>query len=163
ATWAGTLLPYDRDVYLIAASQGEATRAAREMAKIGLDRVGGWFAVQALAEWSHGGGALERVTQVTTQAIAERIARGEVTVVDVRNPGEWEHGHLPDALHIPLGALAGRAGEIPAGRPVVVHCQGGTRSAIAASILLGKGVRDVTNLRGGYEDWRRAGLPTVTD
>jgi hydroxyacylglutathione hydrolase len=162
-SWAGTLLPYDRDIYLIAATQGDANRAVREMAKIGLDRAGGWFAVQALAEWSQGSGPLNRVAQATPAVIAERVERGEVTVVDVRNAGEWEHGHLPGALHIPLGALASRAAEIPAGRPVVVHCQGGTRSAIAASILLGKGARDVINLRGGYDDWRRAGLPLVTD
>jgi hydroxyacylglutathione hydrolase len=161
--WAGTLLPYDRDIYLIAATQVDATRATREMAKIGLDRVGGWFAAQALAEWSQSQGVLERVAQTTPAVVAERVERGEVTVVDVRNAGEWEHGHLPGALHIPLGALASRAAEIPAGRPVVVHCQGGTRSAIAASILLGKGARDVINLRGGYDDWRRAGLPSVTD
>lgn len=162
-TWAGTLLPYDRDIYLVAGSHEDATRAVRELAKIGLDRVGGWFAVQALAEWSQGGGPLERVAQVTATGIAGRVDGREVTIVDVRNDSEWAHGHLRGALHIPLGALASRVAEIPAGRPVVVHCQGGTRSAIAASILLGHGVRDVSNMRGGYADWERAGLPTVAD
>jgi hydroxyacylglutathione hydrolase len=163
ANWAGTLLPYDRDIYLIASTQGEATRAARELAKIGLDRVGGWFAVEALAEWAGTAGPLERVPQVMPAAIADRVADGSVTVIDVRNAAEWSHGHLTGALHIPLGELAMRTAEIPDGRPVLVHCQGGTRSAIAASILLGNGVRDVTNLRGGYGDWQRAGLPTAGD
>lgn len=162
-TWAGTLLPYDRDVYLIAATQENATRAVQEMAKIGLDRIGGWFAVQALAEWSQSGGPLRRVAQVTPAGIAARVDGAEVTVVDVRNDGEWAHGHLRGALHIPLGALASRVSEIPGDLPVVVHCQGGTRSAIAASILLGNGVREVSNMRGGYGEWARAGLPTVTD
>ena len=163
STWAGTVLPYDRPIYLIAATQEDAARAVGEMAKIGLDRVGGYFAIEALAEWSRSGGVLAGVEQATATAIAGRIDGGAVTVVDVRNDSEWAHGHLRRALHIPLGSLARRAAEIPRGRPVVVHCQGGTRSAIAASILLGQGVAEVINLRGGYDEWRRAGLPTVED
>jgi hydroxyacylglutathione hydrolase len=161
STWTGTLLPYDRDVYLIAATQRDAAHAAREMAKIGLDRVAGWFRSEALAVWSDAGGAVERVTQVSSSGVAARVTSGEVTVVDVRNASEWAHGHLPGALHIPLGLLAERFGEIPHGRPAVVQCQGGARSAIAASVLLSHGVRDVINLRGGYEEWRREALPIV--
>lgn len=162
-TWAGTLLPYDRDVYLIAATQSDATRAARELAKIGLDRVAGWFAAESLSTWADAGGEVERVTQASSSGIAARITSGEVTVVDVRRASEWEHGHLPGALHIPLGVLAERIGEIPRGQPVVVQCQGGTRSAMAASVLLSHGVRDVINLRGGYEEWRREAFPITHD
>jgi len=161
STWVGMLLPYDRDVYLIAPTQTDAARAAREMAKIGLDRVAGWFATEALAVWADAGGLVERVTQATVAGIAARVTSGEVTVVDVRNATEWAHGHLPGALHIPLGLLVERLREIPRGRPVVVHCQGGTRSAMAASVLLGRGVHDVINLRGGYDEWRREALPLV--
>ncbi|MFI5232808.1 MAG: rhodanese-like domain-containing protein [Gemmatimonadales bacterium] len=163
ATWAGTLLPYGRDVYLIAATQGEAAHAAREMAKIGLDRVPGWFAAEALAEWSSAGGPVEHVTQASASAIAARVTSGEVTVVDVRSAAEWAHGHLPGALHIPLGVLSERVAMIPRRKPVIVQCQGGTRSAMAASVLQNHGVPDVINLRGGYDEWRREALPVVHD
>ena len=163
ATWAGTLLPYGRDVYLIAAAQGDAAHAAREMAKIGLDRVAGWFAAEALTEWSSAGGSVERVTQASASAIAARVTSGEVTVVDVRNASEWAHGHLPGALHIPLGVLSERVAMIPPRKPVIVQCQGGTRSAMAASVLQSHGVPDVINLCGGYDEWRREALPIVHD
>ena len=163
STWAGWLLPYDRDAYLIAATQGDAARGAGEMAKIGLDRVAGWFPAEALAAWSDAGGAVERVAQTSSSAIAARVTSGEVTVVDVRSASEWAHGHLPGALHIPVGHLTQRLAEIPRGRPVVVQCQGGTRSAIASSVLLSHGVRDVINLRGGYDEWSREALPIVHD
>jgi hydroxyacylglutathione hydrolase len=163
STWAGWFLPYDRDVYLVAATQHDATRAGREMAKIGLDRVAGWFPAEALAPRPGPGGALERVAQVSAAAIASRVTAGEVTVVDVRNASEWARGHLPGALHIPVEHLAQRTGEIPGGRPVVVQCQGGTRSAIGASILLGHGVPDVIDLRGGYDEWSRENLPLARD
>ena len=163
ATWAGTLLSYERDVYLIAATQADAAHAAREMAKIGLDRVAGWFAAEALAEWSNGGGQVEQVAQASASGIAARVTSGEVTVVDVRSAAEWAHGHLPGALHIPLGVLSERVAAIPSHKPVVLQCQGGSRSAMAASVLLSHGVRDVINLRGGYDEWRREALPIVHD
>ena len=75
STWAGWLVPYDRDVYLIAATQADAARAAREMAKIGLDRVAGWFPSDALAAWADAGGAVERVAQ--TSCVRDRGARDE--------------------------------------------------------------------------------------
>lgn len=163
STWAGTLLAYDRDVYLIAATQADAARAAREMAKVGLDLVPGWFAVEALSAWSAAGGAVERVAQMAPAGIAARVTSGEVTVIDVRNASERVHGHLPGALHIPMELLGARIGEIPLGRPVVVQCQGGARSAIAASVLLRHGIPDVIDLRGGYDEWRREALPIVRD
>jgi hydroxyacylglutathione hydrolase len=157
STWAGWLVPYDRDSYLIAASQDDAERAASEMAKIGLDRIAGWFPAELLA------GKPERVEQTTVSAIAARVQSGAVTVVDVRNASEWAQGHVPGALHIPVGLLSERLAEIPRDRPVVVQCQGGTRSAIAASVLLGLGVRDVVNLRGGFSEWEREALPIAHD
>ncbi|MFI5245057.1 MAG: rhodanese-like domain-containing protein [Gemmatimonadales bacterium] len=163
STWAGWLLRYDRDAYLIATTQDDASYAAREMAKIGLDRVAGWFPADALAAWAHTGGTLEHVTQTTSAEIAARVTRGAVTVIDVRNESEWSHGHLPGALHIPVGHVTQRLSEVPRDRPVVVQCQGGTRSAIAASVLLSLGVSDVINLRGGYDEWTREGLPVVHD
>lgn len=163
STWAGWLVRYDRDVYLIAATQAGATCAAREMAKIGLDRVAGWFPAEALSVGPHVKGALERVAQATAAEIAARVTSGAVTVVDVRNASEWANGHVPGAMHIPVGHLTLRLSEIPRDRPVVVQCQGGTRSAIAAGVLLSRGLRDVINLRGGYDEWAREALPVVHD
>ena len=163
STWCGWLVPYDRDVHLIALNQQEASRAAGELAKIGLDRVAGWFAVDVLGALAVNGTALERVAQTTSSAIAAQVTQGEVTVVDVRNSSEWSHGHLPRALHIPLGQLSQRLAEIPRERPVVVQCQGGTRSAIGASILQRLGLPNVINLRGGYDEWEREARPVSND
>ena len=86
-----------------------------------------------------------------------------MTVIDVRNAVGM--GARPPAwsLHIPVGYLTQRLAEIPRDRPVVVQCQGGTRSAIAASVLLSCGVRGVINLRGGFDEWTREALPVVLD
>jgi len=155
--WAGWLLPYDRDLWLIA-DEGAVDGAVRDLATIGLDRVTGWFAPEAVAErGAAAAGRLETVTQTNPAELAARLARGEVNVVDVRARSEWEAGHLPGVPNIPLGELPHRLAELPAGKPLVLHCQGGTRSSIAASVLQAAGVTDVQNLAGGFGAWRDGG------
>lgn len=160
-TWAGWLLPYDEDLYLIARDAGDETVAelVRQLALIGLDRVVGVFDAEAVAHARATGTPLAEVPQVTPQALAARVAAGEVHVLDVRHDPEWAAGHMAGAIHVPLGHLEARLAEVPSGRPLVVHCQGGTRSAIAVSLLRRLGRVDVTNLPGGFAAWQAAGLP----
>lgn len=94
---------------------------------------------------------------------ATRIMNAEhPLVLDVRETQEYEGGHLPEAVHIPLSQLAGRAADLTrhAGRPVIVYCDRGTRSAAAAAILAKQGFTRVLGLRGGMQAWKEAGLPT---
>lgn len=160
-TWAGWLLPYDRDIYLIvdAACDDCAERAAYDLMTIGLDRVAGAFGSDALDAWTTSGRALGTVAQVTPAEAATMLERGEAAVIDVRGNAEWQAGHLPGVPNIPVGYLTDRLDEIPTDRPVVLHCQGGTRSAIAASVLQARGRSNVINMTGGYAAWEREGLP----
>lgn len=159
-TWAGALLPYDRDLVLIVDDDEEphGARAVRALARIGLDRVLGYVGADALAAWRAEGRPLAHVGQVDAAELAARLAAGDAHVIDVRGRSEWDAGHLPGAQHIPLGDLADRLSDVPRDRCVVLHCQSGSRSSIAASVLLAHGVAPVFNLVGGYADWtRRAG------
>ncbi|HEX5520039.1 MAG TPA: rhodanese-like domain-containing protein, partial [Longimicrobiaceae bacterium] len=72
---------------------------------------------------------------------------------------EYEAGHLPGVPNLPVGYLSDRLAEIPTDRPLVLHCQGGARSAIAASVLRAAGIEHVINLTGGYQAWAGAELP----
>ena len=82
-------------------------------------------------------------------------------VVDVRPAAEFEAGHLPNARNIPLAEIDKRAGELPAGKPVLVCCSSGSQSGRAAAALRRAGRQDVFNLAGGLQAWRQAGLPLV--
>ena len=160
-TWAGWLVPYDRDFFLFAAS-GEAERrleeAVRDLAFVGLDRIAGWFGPGALA--LHGAAQLLQTTpQMTPAELYERFDTGEVEVVDVRGQTEWSAGHLPGVRNIPLGLLPDHAAELPRDRPIVLHCQSGGRSNIAASVLQAHGFDNVINLQGGYRQWSEEGRP----
>ncbi|HEU0013198.1 MAG TPA: rhodanese-like domain-containing protein, partial [Longimicrobium sp.] len=154
-TWAGSLLPYDRDLYLVV-PPGQVAEAMRDLALIGLDRVAGWFDA---AEVAASGQAAERVPHVGVDEVRTAVEAGTVGVVDVRAESEWEAGHVPGAVHIPLGALDERLADVPRDRPLVLHCQGGARSAMAAALLQARGFRDVSNLAGGFRAWQEAGLP----
>lgn len=153
STWAGWLVSYDVDIHLIADDERTVATAVRELAMIGLDRVTGWYATAVVTAWRDAGRHLGTIATLEPTALAPRLAAGDVTLVDVRNRSEWEAGHLPHALHIPLGHLAARLAEIPRDRPIVVQCQSGARSAIAASHLQRLGVVDVHDLLGGFQRW----------
>lgn len=161
STWAGSLLPYGRPFHLLVPGDGGAPldEAVRALAMIGLDGVEGWFAAEAVASWTAAHGPLEPVPQIGPAELRERMQGGAVEVVDVRGAAEWDAGHLPGVPNIPLGDLAERLEALPAGRPLVVQCQAGARSAIAAGLLQAAGIREVANLAGGFEAWRAAGLP----
>ncbi len=158
-TWAGWFLPYDADFYLLTTDGGRALdEAVRDLAMIGLDRVAGWFSTDAVTGWAAAGRTLETIRQMRPAELAAELANGQAAVLDVRAPEEWEAGHLPDVPNIPLGQLPARIGDVPAGRPLVLHCQGGGRSAIAASILQARGIKDVVNLTGGFGAWSTEGF-----
>ncbi|HJS47566.1 MAG TPA: rhodanese-like domain-containing protein, partial [Gemmatimonadales bacterium] len=133
-----------------------AAKAARELAMIGLDRVEGFVGEEAIAWWSGGGRSLAVIPSITPRELA---ARAGATLLDVRGGAEWRAGHIPGVPNIPLAELASRIAEVPAGAPLVLHCQGGGRSHIAASLLQNGGV-EVINLAGGYGTWAREGHPT---
>lgn len=101
------------------------------------------------------------IEQVDPQRAAELVAAG-AALVDVREPDEWEAGHAPAAVHVPLGSLGDRLGKLPGDRTLVMVCRSGGRSQAAATALVGAGFAAV-NLAGGMQAWQAAGLPVETD
>ena len=82
-----------------------------------------------------------------------RVAGDKFTLLDVRQPGEYESGHIAGAKLIPLPDLNDRITEIDADKPTIVYCAIGGRSRVAAQMLAGKGFREVFNLSGGIKAW----------
>ena len=163
ATWAGSMLSHDKPIVVVAEEGGEE-EAVMRLGRIGFDNVAGYLAggMNALAARDD---LVERTERVTAPALAEWLAGKRPDaglapiVVDVRSEAEHAGGHIEGSLNIPLTHLDERNGEIPAGRPVAVHCEGGYRSAIAASLLQKLGRRDVHDMVGGYKAWLAAKLP----
>jgi hydroxyacylglutathione hydrolase len=132
---------------------------SRDLAMIGLDRLAGYFGTEVIDAWTAEGRTLGTIRQMNATELAAALERDEVDVLDVRGRSEWDAGHLPGAPNIPVGHLTAHMDEISTERPVVLYCQGGSRSAIAASVLRARGVENVVNLTGGFGEWSAAGHP----
>ncbi|MBL8048032.1 MAG: MBL fold metallo-hydrolase [Chthonomonas sp.] len=139
--WAGWLLEYEVPVTLLAESERQANVAARDLATIGLDVVAGWMEASNLT----GGGSM-----VPTIACGQLT--GTEVMLDIRNLNERQQSLVRGSIHIPLGYLAQRVGELPTDRKIVVHCASGARSPIALSILKRAGLSNVAELIGGLRD-----------
>ncbi|HOT25153.1 MAG TPA: rhodanese-like domain-containing protein [Anaerolineaceae bacterium] len=83
-------------------------------------------------------------------------------ILDVREPSEWEQGHIEGATLIPLGQLLQRSAELPTDQTIVVVCRSGNRSAQGRDILETAGFKAVTSMNGGMNDWQARGYPVVT-
>lgn len=161
-TWAGWLVSFTRDFHLIvdtdAGTDGVDT-AVRDLAMIGLDAVAGYFGRDVFDAFVSSGGALATLPRMSPEEVADGMMAGEVSVLDVRGLTEWEEAHIPTVKNIPVGYLTDNLDVLPATSPLVLHCQGGARSAIAASVLHARGFRNVVNMTGGFSAWDAAGLP----
>ena len=153
--WSGALLPYDKPVVFISPADEYSRRAlATDLSLIGIDSIEGVYPVEELPTLIELMGG-QSINQETASAAS---VDGETFVLDVRGRSEYAAGHIPNAANIPLGELQSRLDEVPHG-DVVVHCQGGSRSIIAASILQREGRSGIVNMTGGFAEWERSGLP----
>lgn len=97
------------------------------------------------------------VPEVDVEQFADAHAGGAV-VIDVREPDEWNAGHVPGAIHIPLGQVVARVGEVTRDEPVYVVCGTGSRSGKAAQFYRSQGI-DAINVNGGTKGWVEQGRP----
>ena len=95
---------------------------------------------------------------VDVREASRRQAAGAV-LIDVRQPEEWQQGHVPGAMLIPLGSLRDRVAEVPRDRDVLLICRSGNRSGTAQRQLLELGYDRVFNVSGGMNAWTHSGLP----
>ena len=158
ASWAGSLLPFDVPIVLVAAGDDEVAEARLRLARVGVEDVAGYLD-GGVAAWSAAGRPVRALTQVTVDELA---AGADTRVLDVRRPGEFAMGHVPGARNVPLDRFAAGVDALALApdAPVAVICQGGYRSAIAASLLAARHQGPVVNVIGGTAAWVAAGHAT---
>jgi hydroxyacylglutathione hydrolase len=160
ASWAARILGLNTPL-IIAGEDVEHVRESQlRLARVGVENVIGYLADGVLG-WIRSGFDLEYIPHITVQDFVElREQEPErIVVVDVRESGEVAAGAISNSLCIPLGQLQSGLSDLDREKLHVVHCAGGYRSSIATSILRRAGFRDVANLIGGFDAWKKAGLP----
>ena len=157
ATYLAWLIPWGRPVTLLAGTPEQLADAQRELTRVGIDRPAA-AASGDPAGWVRAGDRLVSFPRARFADLAALRERGEQAVVlDVRRFAERAGGFIEGSVHIPVHELHGRIGEVPHGT-VWVHCAGGMRAAIAASLLDAAG-RDVVAVDDGFDAATEAGLP----
>jgi hydroxyacylglutathione hydrolase len=161
ATWAGTVLNRDKPIIIIA-EPGREHEAALRLGRIGFDYVAGHLreGMEALANHPNLVSPTERI--IPADMAEELAGPGAPLLLDVRNPREWAAKHIDGSVNLPLNHLQERIAEIPRNRRIAVHCAGGYRSSIAASILQGHGITNLAEMAGGLAAWEAAKLPTLS-
>jgi rhodanese-related sulfurtransferase len=157
ATWAGTVLDHEHPIVIIAAP-GRENESAIRLGRIGFDNVSGYLqnGLQSLESRSD---LIVFTERLSAQFAAEILSASDPPVViDVRTPREREQKHIEGSLSIPLNNLLERAHELPRNRALLLHCAGGYRSSIAASLLKKEGFKQVSEIAGGMAAWEAAKL-----
>jgi glyoxylase-like metal-dependent hydrolase (beta-lactamase superfamily II)/rhodanese-related sulfurtransferase len=158
ATWAGTILNREQPIVIIA-DPGRESEAAMRLGRIGFDHIAGYLQ-DGMSSLESRPDLTTETERVSAQVAADRAAgRTPPVIVDVRTPNERAQKHIAGSVGIPLSQLINRLSELPAGRPLLVHCAGGYRSSMAASLLQRHGWSDVSEMAGGIAAWETAHLP----
>jgi glyoxylase-like metal-dependent hydrolase (beta-lactamase superfamily II)/rhodanese-related sulfurtransferase len=160
AIWAGTLLDYSKPVLLVL-EKGKEEEIITRLARVGIENITGYLE-GGFETWVMAGEKIDTVDSISPEDLPRYMNEGW-KVLDVRKPGEFENGHINGAKTLHLQILEENIGELDKNRPYLVHCAGGYRSMIAASILKQHGFSRFVNVHKGWSAIQNiAGLDIVT-
>ncbi|MEJ5226275.1 MAG: rhodanese-like domain-containing protein, partial [Anaerolineales bacterium] len=158
----GFVYPPDVPMILLLANPADYEKVVYSLARVGYDNVLGYLS-EGLDVWEHMGlpvtaGDVKDIEPLELNDLLLHGNGSRPVVIDVREPWEYQQGHVPGAILMPLGQLAMRVGELNPETPVAVICATGNRSQSAAALLGQKGFKTIYNVVGGITHWMRSGL-----
>ncbi len=156
AIWAGTVLDIDVPM-IVVCSPGKEEEAITRLARVGYEKIQGYLE-GGISSWEKAGFEMDKIQSVTAKDFAEKVKAG-AEVLDVRKYSEAENGHIKDAAIIPLADLRANLASVERGAPLYIHCAGGYRSMIAASILKKNGIKNVINVYKGWSEIKNTDVP----
>ncbi|SFI99741.1 MBL fold metallo-hydrolase [Myroides guanonis] len=160
APWVGALITDIQQPILIIAPQGREEETIIRLARVGYDNTLGYLN-GGFETWKKEGMEVDTVQQVSAETFAENMKNSPLAVFDVRKPGEYQASHLEEAIHTPLDFLNDSIDKFPSEEPYYIHCAGGYRSLIAASILKARGHHNMIDVAGGFGAIKKTELKTT--
>ena len=157
APWVGALIGDVEQPILLVTPEGREEETVTRLARVGFDNTLGYLD-GSLEAWKKAGKATDSVEGIDTTEMKTLSEKESLTVFDVRKPGEYLSEHLPDAKNTPLDFISEHMNEFPTGTPFYMHCAGGYRSMIAASILKSRGIHNLIDVRGGFGAIKESGM-----
>ena len=157
APWVGALITDLQQPILLITDQGKEEETITRLTRVGYDSTIGYLD-GGFERWTDAGKEIDTIESISAEAFEKASLNGEITALDVRKPGEYESEHLEFTLSRPLDFINDWTGEINPKATYYIHCAGGYRSMIAASILKSRGVENVIDVAGGYGAIKNTGL-----
>jgi rhodanese-related sulfurtransferase len=137
-------------------SPGREEEAVTRLSRVGFDRTLGYL-LGGVDAWKKAGKEIDTLESITAEDLKQKM-ENNVPIIDVRNDGEYTNAHIPEAVHAPLGFLNNYINDFPHHEKFYLHCAGGYRSVIAASILKSRGIHNVADVAGGFAAIKEAGI-----
>lgn len=158
AQWVGEMIPDIKQEILLVTYDGKEEEAITRLSRVGYDNTVG-FLKGGFDSWKISGKEYETVNRVSAKDLEQAMKDEKPLIVDVRKKSEYDSEHLIGAINIPLNEINQHLAEFPKDSTFVLHCAGGYRSMIAASILKQRGWQDFADVKGGFADLSETELP----
>ncbi|MEO9484614.1 MAG: MBL fold metallo-hydrolase [Ekhidna sp.] len=160
APWVGALIPDLEQSIIFLADEGREEEVVTRLSRVGYDNTLGYLK-GGMDAWNSAGKDVQTLESISAEKFAERYADGNIHVMDVRKPGEFEGEHVEDAESIPLDYISEQMDKVDPDKTYHVHCAGGYRSVIAASILKSRGFHNLVDVAGGFKDIKATDVPVT--
>lgn len=160
APWVGALIMDVKQPILLVTPEGREEEVITRLARVGFDQTIGYLK-GSFEAWKATGKDIETIASISAEQFREEAESNDRQIFDVRKPGEFESEHLPEGKSTPLDFLNDHLAEFPKGEPFYIHCAGGYRSVIAASILKSRGIHNLIDVAGGFGAIKKTGMETT--
>ncbi len=160
APWVGALIADVKQPILLVAPQGKEEEAVTRLSRVGFDQTLGYLG-GGFEQWAEAGKETDSLLSIDATTFKELLDRSSIPVFDVRKEGEYNASHIADAHLTPLDYINDHLASFPKEETFYVHCAGGYRSVIAASILKSRGIHNLVDIAGGYKSIKEAGISVV--
>lgn len=158
AMWVGELIPDIKQQILLVTAPGKEAETITRLARVGYDFAIGYLE-GGFNAWTQAGKEVDQVDRINPEEFETKYQSGNLIFFDVRKPSEFQSEHLVGAINTPLSTINDHLAEFPKDQPFVIHCAGGYRSMIAASILKQRGWENVMDVRGGFAALKNTQVP----
>ena len=158
APWVGALIADVKQPLLLVAPEGREEETITRLSRVGFDHTLG-FLKGGFSAWKMSGREYDSIQGVKAEELEEAMTKEGAVVFDVRKEGEFLSEHIQGATHTPLSKLNDYVTHFPEGDPFYLHCAGGYRSVIAASLLKKRGVHNLIDVKGGFKAIKETAIP----
>lgn len=160
APWVGALITDLKQPILLVVPDGKSKEAVTRLSRVGYDNTLGYLE-GGIDAWITSGKDTDTLESISAETFAERAKSGNINILDVRKDGEYKSSHLENAQHFSLDFINSKMNEVSKDKTYHIHCAGGYRSVIAASILKARGFHNLIDIAGGFGAIKKTDLPTT--